>query len=314
MLFPGDLTFHINAVIGILGDLESHLRKNLNWTRADLFWELSCPEHEICQHFPSLVTSVLSNLPSLIEKQRTSLKHLVNHTMDDSLVEHGVLLTPDGTTVSLGPILAGIAAGLRRRHDAALPAAPLLNGHSNSMNADPLLASLAKDLGMTFLLFLAKQSHSALGPNGCWDHLSVPRTFTLMGSPSHLPDASINGAMDGLILSSYLTQSTDSPSNISMLLSEYYGGQGLQGDSLLRSNFRRKNFAALVCEESLREQVEHSLHQLWRLNETNSLFEDLGSKELTSLAKQAVDDFMALYVGMCCMSVGKLFILLQSFD
>ncbi|KAJ6657657.1 hypothetical protein lerEdw1_002158 [Lerista edwardsae] len=292
-----DLTFHINAVIGILGDLESHLSENSNWTsRADLFWELSCPEREICQHFRSPVASGLSGLPSLTEKQRTFLKHLVNHTVDDSLVEHGVLLTPDGTTVSLSPVLAGIAAGLRRRHEAALPAAALLNGHSNSTKVDPLLTSLAKDLGMAFLLFRAKHSRLALGPNGCWDHLSAPQTFTLMGSPSHLPDASINGAMDGLILSSYLTQSADPSSNTSILLSEYYGGQGLQGDSLLRSNFRRKNFAALVHEDSLREQVERSLHQLWRLNETSSLFEDLGSQELTSLAKQAVDDFMALYV------------------
>ncbi|XP_066473768.1 N-acetylmuramoyl-L-alanine amidase [Tiliqua scincoides] len=291
-----DLKFHISAVIGILEDLESHLSETSNCTRADLFWELSCPEHEFCQHFHGPVTSGLSGLPAQSEKQRTFLKHLVNHTVDDSLVEHGVLLTPDGTTVSLSPVLAGIAAGLRRRHEAALLATPLLSGHSNRTKADPLLASLARNLGMAFLLFRTKQSHLALGPNGCWDSISAPQTFTLMGSPSHLPDAFINGAMDGLILSTYLTESTDPPSKISTLLSDYYGGEGLQGDSQRRSNFRRKNFADLVNEDTLREQVESSLHQLWRVNETGSLFEDIGSQELTSLANQAVDDFMALYV------------------
>lgn len=310
--FPDDLTFHINAVIGILEDLESHLSETSNWTSADLFWELSCPEHDFCQHFHGPVNSVLLDLPSLSKKQRIFLKHLMNHTVDDSLVEHGVLLTPDGTTVSLSPVLAGIAAGLRRRHDVALPTTPLLAGHLNRTKVDPLLASLAKDLARGFLFFHANQSHLALGPNGCWDSISAPQTFTLMGSPSHLPDALINGAMDGLILSTYLIECTDPPSNLSTLLSYYYSGDSLPGDSQLRSNFRRKNFAALVSEDTLRDQVESSLHQLWRQNETSSIFEDIESQELKPLAKEAVDDFMALYVGMCL--VGKLFILLGPFD
>ncbi|XP_061438637.1 N-acetylmuramoyl-L-alanine amidase [Rhineura floridana] len=298
-----NLTFHIGSVTGILEDLEYHLKGPPDLTMTELFQELECCQSELCQLFLGPVTSVSSDLPYLSEQQIIFLKHLVNHKVDGSLVEHGVVLTPDGTTVSFSPLLAGIAAGFKRRHETTLLDTPLITDPSNSSNVelhlalDPLYATtIAMDLGKAFLLFHTKQTQVALGPNGCWDSISAPQKFTLMGPPSHIPDAFINGAMDGFILGTYLAAKADPISNISSLLNDYYGGEGLEGESQIRSNFRQQNFEALVSKEKLRKQVEISLHLLWRLNETSPFFEGITSEELMFLANQAVEEFMALFV------------------
>ncbi|KAH0628623.1 hypothetical protein JD844_009982 [Phrynosoma platyrhinos] len=289
----------MDSVIGILKDLELHLNGTSDLAVMELFRELEYGNSELWKHFLGPVTSVPSDVSYLNEQQRTFLKHLVNRSVDASLVEPGVVLTPDGTTVSLGPLIAGIAAGLKRRHDVSLFAPPLITDPANSSYVDPLFATtIAVDLGMAFLLFHMKQSPVALGPNGCWDNISAPHTFTLVGPPSHITDAFINGAMDGLILGTLVAEKSEPPSNISALLSGYYGGEGLEGGNhQTRSNFRRKNFAALVSEQKLREQVESSMHLLRQLNEDSPLFEGITSTETVLLAKQAVEEFMALYVG-----------------
>ncbi|XP_053159829.1 N-acetylmuramoyl-L-alanine amidase [Hemicordylus capensis] len=291
-----NLTFHTDTVIQILEVLESHLNETLNSPVIDLLWDLSCSKREFCQSFLNPAASVPSNWTYLNEKQEAFLKRLVNHKVDDSLVEHGVVLTPDGTTVSFSPVVLGIAAGLKKRHEVALPITPLRTDYSNRTDVASFLATIARDLGIAFILFHRNMSESALGPNGCWDSISAPHTFTLMSPPSPIPDAFINGAMDGLILGTYLAEKAGPLPNISTLLSDYYGGEGLEGKSRLRSNFRRRKFAGLVSEETLWEQVKSSLHQLQHMDKHSSLFEGIGNQELISLTNQAVEEFMALYV------------------
>ncbi|XP_042307698.1 N-acetylmuramoyl-L-alanine amidase [Sceloporus undulatus] len=288
----------MDSVIGILKDLELHLNVTSDLAVMALFQELEYGNNELWQHFLGPVISVPSNVSYLNEQQRSFLKHLMNHTVDASLVEHGVVLTPDGTTVSLGPLIAGIAAGFKRRHDMAVLYTPLVTDPANSSRVDPLFATtIAVDLGMAFLLFHTEQSPVALGPNGCWDNISAPHTFTLMGPPSHITDAFINGAMDGLILGTFVAEKPEPPPNISGLLGSYYGGEALEkGNHQIRSNFRRKNFAALVSEQKLRDQVGSSMHLLRQLNKDSPLFEDITSEEIVLLAKQVVEEFMALYV------------------
>ncbi|XP_077777089.1 N-acetylmuramoyl-L-alanine amidase isoform X2 [Podarcis muralis] len=295
-------TLHMDSVTGVLEDFESQLRGTPDQTVTELFRELECCEGELCQLLLGPVTSAPSDVSYLSEQQSIFLKNLVNHEVDASLVEHGVVLTPDGTTVSLSPLLAGIAAGLQRSHKETLHATPLIANSTNSsvvelpLTLEPLFATtIAMDLGKAFLLFHTNRSQVALGPDGCWDSISAPQKFTLMGAPSTLPDAFINGAMDGLILGTYLAEKADPPSNLSVLLKDYYGGEGLGGESPMQSNFRRKNFAALVSEEKLRMQVEDSLLLLRRLNESNPLFDGLTNEELRSVANQAVEEFTALY-------------------
>ncbi|XP_034953252.1 N-acetylmuramoyl-L-alanine amidase isoform X2 [Zootoca vivipara] len=285
-------TLHMDSVTGVLEDFESQLKGTPDQTVTELFRELKCCEGELCQLLLGPVTSAPSDVSYLSEPQSIFFKNLVNHEVDDaSLVEHGVVLTPDGTTVSLSPLLAGIAAGLQRNHTETYSSVVQL-----PPTLEPLFATtIAMDLGKAFLLFHTNQSQVTLGPDGCWDSISAPQTFILMGAPSPLPDAFINGAMDGLILGTYLAEKADPPSNISVLLKDYYGGEGLGAESPMRSNFRRKNFAALVSEEKLRMQVEDSLLLLRRLNESNPLFDGLTDEELRSVANQAVEEFTALY-------------------
>ncbi|XP_063150538.1 N-acetylmuramoyl-L-alanine amidase [Candoia aspera] len=299
----GDLVFRMDAVIEILNDVELHLRGTPDLTAAELYQELEFCKSTFCQFVLGPVTAMTLGLPYLSEPKKAFFKNLVNHRVDGSLVEHGVVLTPDGTTVSFGPLLTGIAAGFKKRYKLTLPGTPLATGPPNSsgeeshLSLDPLFSTtLAMDLGMAFLLFYSKQTQVALGPNGCWDNISAPRTFTLMGPPSYMPDAVINGAMDGLILGTYVAEKVDPPFNISVLLSDYYGSKGLDGEGKIRSNFRRRNFAALLSKEKLQEQVENALRLLWKMNEASNLFEEITDEELTFLTKQAVDEFTMLYV------------------
>ncbi|XP_060108575.1 N-acetylmuramoyl-L-alanine amidase [Heteronotia binoei] len=289
----------MDSVTGILEELESHLEGAPDRPVLELSRELGCLS-EFCQFSPVLETSVSLNLPYLSEKQRSFLRRFQNHRTDGTWVEHGAVLTPDGTTVALSPLLDGVVGGLLERgREGAVPASPGPQDPSNSTGQepcpplDPLLAPLAKSLAVATSLFHAGQSEALLGPNGCWDDIRAPQTFTLLGSPSPMPDAFINGAMDGVILGTYLAENASSPFRISRLLREYYAGGGLAGESHTRSNFRRKTFAGLVTQEKLRAQVESALCLLQHLHGSHPL---LGNKTAPPLAIQAVEEFTAFYV------------------
>uniref|UniRef100_A0A8D2LL01 Peptidoglycan recognition protein 2 n=1 Tax=Varanus komodoensis TaxID=61221 RepID=A0A8D2LL01_VARKO len=270
LLLLMSVTFHMDAVMRILEDLESCLKGTPAVSVAVLLQELEACTSEMCQFFLGPMAPAPSDLACLSEAQRAFLKSLVNQPVsNDSLIEHGVVLTADGTTVVLAPLLAGVAAGLRRRREVAHPATALRTDPSASSEVEPHLlldhlsgSTIAVNLAMAFLLFYKKQSPVALGPNGCWDHLSHAQP----------------------------------PPNISALLNTYYSGEDLVGGKQLRSNFRRQSFAVLVSKEELSKQVENSLHLLRRLNETHTLFEGITNEELTVLANQAAEEFTALYV------------------
>uniref|UniRef100_A0A8C5SCC6 Peptidoglycan recognition protein family domain-containing protein n=2 Tax=Laticauda laticaudata TaxID=8630 RepID=A0A8C5SCC6_LATLA len=302
LLLISNLILHMDTVIEILNDVEFHF-KTPDLIMAQLYQELEFCNSKVCQFVLGPVTSRTLDLPYLSKAKRMFFKNLMNHTFHGSEVEHGVVLTPDGTTISISHLFAGIAAGLKMKNELTLPEKPLITGPPNNsgeesqLSLDPLISStISMDLGMTFLLFYSKQNQVALGPNGCWDSISEPRTFILMGPPSYMPDAVINGAMDGFILGTHLVEKVDPPSNISVLLNDYYGSKGLNGKEKIRSNFRRKIFAALLSKEKLQEQVENALGLLWKMNEASSLFEGITDKKLTFLTKQAIDEFMTMYV------------------
>ncbi|KAL8164610.1 UNVERIFIED_CONTAM: hypothetical protein K2H54_054362 [Gekko kuhli] len=297
----GRFPFRMDSVIRILEDMESHLEGTPDLPVTELFRELDC-ESEFCQLSPVPVTSASLNLTYLSEKQVSFLKHLQNHRTDGSWTEYGAVLTPDGTTVSLSPLLGGIVGGLKRGQEGAVPTTAWLTDPLDGTDLgacptlDPLLSPLAKSLAVAFSLFHAGQSQALLGPDGCWDDISAPHTFTLLSPPSPVPDAFINGAMDGVVLGTYLAKNAGSPPNISSLLRGYYAGEGLAGENQTRSSFRRKNFSDLVSKEKLREQLEGSLCLLQHLHDGHPLLKGITSKEVASLVIQAVEEFTALYV------------------
>ncbi|KAK7940158.1 hypothetical protein WMY93_003484 [Mugilogobius chulae] len=138
--------------------------------------------------------------------------------------ELGVVLTKDGTTVALRPLLLGIEAGFLRRLRWDVPSR--------------LLGTPATKKSPHF---------EDLGPDGCWDNIASPQLFTLAHRPSLLTTAQVNGGMDGVILAreAYKSRSL----KLSALLTLYYSHQldqrGLDAAPRIISQRRRENFKQL---------------------------------------------------------------------
>ncbi|XP_058419575.1 N-acetylmuramoyl-L-alanine amidase [Diceros bicornis minor] len=160
-----------------------------------------------------------------------------------------------------------------------------------------LVVTLAKDLGLTFLQVPHTQSHPGLGTEGCWDQLSAPRTFTLLGhKASPLTTAFLNGALDGALLGDYLSRAPEPQPSLSCLLSQYYGA-GVAGDPGLRSNFRRQNGAALTSAPTLTQQVWGALTLLQRLEPAHSQLQGVSQEQLAQVATHASKEFTEAFLG-----------------
>ncbi|XP_033826337.1 N-acetylmuramoyl-L-alanine amidase-like isoform X2 [Periophthalmus magnuspinnatus] len=139
--------------------------------------------------------------------------------------EVGVVLTGDGTTVALRPLLLGIEAGFLRR----------LRWDISSFHPSPSVTTKSSQ-------------YEDLGPDGCWDNLTSPQIFTLTHRPNLLTTAQVNGGMDGLILAREVFKSRFL--KLSALLMLYYDHQldqrGLDAAPRLISQHRRENFRQLM--------------------------------------------------------------------
>lgn len=146
------------------------------------------------------------------------------HITDDNR-ESGVVLTTDGTTVALRPLLLGLEAGLLRGLRWDVPSRP----QSIPATTKP-------------------PQHEDLGPDGCWDNLTHPQTFTLTHKPSLLTTAQVNGGMDGVILAREVLRSRSL--KLSAVLVGYYGHRldrrGLDAAPRIISQRRRENFKLLM--------------------------------------------------------------------
>ena len=159
-----------------------------------------------------------------------------------------------------------------------------------------LVVTLARDLGLNFLQGPQTWSHS-LGTEGCWDQLSVPRTFTLLDpEASTLTTAFLNGALDGALLGDYLSQSPEPRPPLSRLLSQYYGA-GVAGDPGFRSNFRRQNGAALTPTPILTQQVWGALILLQRLEPAHPQLQGMSQEQLAQVATHATKEFTEAFLG-----------------
>ncbi|KAL2087067.1 hypothetical protein ACEWY4_018126 [Coilia grayii] len=174
----------------------------------------------------------------------------IHNFVTDSREERGVVLTPDGTTIALAPLLQGIEAGLKARSEGHPPEGL----HS---------LTLARTLGLSFLHAYNTSTVDRLGPDGCWDNVTAPMVFTLMGPPSLATDALINGGMDGAILGAHLSDDSEAVPKLSMLLESYYhfqlGEAGLDEAPRLVSAMRRENYRKLVPPSLLEETVQEFL-------------------------------------------------------
>nr|XP_042698854.1 N-acetylmuramoyl-L-alanine amidase [Chrysemys picta bellii] len=298
----GSLPFHMNSVIQVVEVLESHhLDGHLNLTVTELARGLGCCDSEFYQLLLGEAPAVPPDLPFLSQEQRSFLMRVLKHKVQASSTEQGVVLLPDGTTVAVSPLVAGIEAGLKGRREMPLPpealepllvtTEPLNQTHPGlPLTIDALYAvTIAKALGVAFLLAQANKSQVLMGPNGCWDSVSEPQNFTLLGRPSNLTDAFINGALDGVILGAHLAGQGMPVAPLSPLLREYYAGDGLAGDGQARSNFRRQNFVQLTEAGQLEEQVVRSLQLLRALPWMAPLLSGVGDGDLLAAWAESPD-------------------------
>ena len=181
-----------------------------------------------------------------------SLGRAMQHSVTELGREEGVVLTQDGTTVALAPVLLGLEAGLQV--------------HTPGRVRGLYQVTLARSLALSF-----QQAHSsaqalapapALGPDGCWDSVSSPQVFTLSGPPSGPTEAQVNGGMDGLVLGLEVSEPAQRPARVSALLRSYYRPLlegGLDSAPRLVSPRRRDNFREMVRTPLLQRQVVRSV-------------------------------------------------------
>lgn len=200
----------------------------------------------------------------------------IHNFVTDAREERGVVLTPDGTTVALAPLLQGIEVGLKARLEGRRP---------EGLH----VLTLARTLGLSFLHAFNSSSAERLGPDGCWDNVSAPMVFTLLDPPSLATDALINGGMDGAILGAHISDGAQAQPKLSELLKSYYhfqlGEGGLDEAPSLVSPLRRENYRKLVPPSVLEGMV------------LEFLADRDPSAELKAAVKVGVQDFVLRYLG-----------------
>ncbi|XP_051562667.1 N-acetylmuramoyl-L-alanine amidase isoform X2 [Myxocyprinus asiaticus] len=230
-------------------------------------WESSDNGTDI--HYTNSNNSFISQQLNINRKLFKYFNQTTHHFITNGREERGVVLTPDGTTVALAPILLGIELVLQAKED-------------NNQSDGIYLLPLVKSLSQSFLQFKNSTPPERLGPDGCWDYISAPMVFTLAGVPSLATDALVHGGMDGAILGKHLSVVNGSEIKLSELLRSYYSGSMEEGhsDTPLRGRYRRKNFQKITNPSLLQEKVAEALqtHRQQRGTVVESLIED-GIKE-----------------------------------
>ncbi|KAK2894245.1 peptidoglycan recognition protein 6 [Channa argus] len=216
-----------------------------------------------------------SSGPELDAALREYIKNYVHHRVTDGGTEEGVVLTPDGTTVALRPLLLGLEAGLLSR--------------SRGRVRGLYQLTLTNDLSLSLSSPLTRR----LGSDGCWDSLTSPRVFTLSDAPSLLTTAQVNGGMDGVVLGMEVTARR--PAKLSRLLKDYYrhqlGKSGLDAAPRLISRRRRDNFRELVTAPELIRKVVKSVELQRRLTRRSK-----ERKQLLAAVKEGMKEFVHMYM------------------
>uniref|UniRef100_H0W5Q4 Peptidoglycan recognition protein 2 n=1 Tax=Cavia porcellus TaxID=10141 RepID=H0W5Q4_CAVPO len=321
---PGtaSLPLVMDSVIRVLAELEQKL-PGTQVNESASAWLLSAqnsgplhPLHHLLLQAPSLKVTKLDP-PPLSPELRDLAEEVARHEIQAGR-EYGVVLAPDGSTVAVKPLLAGLTAGLQVRRGLALTlplesqASPPDAGATSPgpTGASPdiplrmpdardsfLAITLAADLGLDFLQSPRNQSLPGLGTEGCWDQLSAPQEFTLLDpKASGLTMAFLNGALDGALLADYLSTVPEPRPPLSRLLSEYYGA-GVAEDPKFRSNFRRQKGAALTSAPSLAQLVLGTLVLLQNVEPGPPQLHNISQDHLAQVAAQAAKEFVEAFLG-----------------
>ncbi|XP_023787308.1 N-acetylmuramoyl-L-alanine amidase-like isoform X2 [Cyanistes caeruleus] len=277
---------HMDSVLAILDVLESPAQGSSPGTATALGRQLGVCSTPGCRAVLGEPAGTPERPPALTPGQWQLLTELLHH--DPATPELGAVLAPDGSTVALGPLLAGIEAGLRSGGFGR--PLPTLNPPT-----DPLLAvTIAEALGTSFLLAQEGDNNSTtLGPDGCWDDVENPQNYTLRGPLSPVPDPVVIGAMDGVLLGAWLAQG---PLPLAELLQGYYGTGNGSEERRPPSSYRRRDFGALAGQGRLEKEVAAILGVLKTLSPSLELLRDVGTKEVAAVARRAAQEFIERYV------------------
>ncbi|XP_017272192.1 N-acetylmuramoyl-L-alanine amidase [Kryptolebias marmoratus] len=232
----------------------------------------------------AFVQSFLANAdtggPELDSNLTDYIRKAVHHRVLEESREEGVVLTPDGTTVALGPLLLGLEAGFSKARDAGL-----------------YQLTLAKDLGHA--LGGGSPETRRLGPDGCWDNLTFPQVFALSDEPTLLTAAQVNGGMDGVVLGKEVSARPVGPPKLSGLLAEYYshqlGSEGMDGAPRLISRRRRENFKALVRPSALARHAVNSAERQQMLGGRSKMAVKT-KNQLKAAVKKGMKEFIHKYM------------------
>lgn len=207
------------------------------------------------------------------------IRTAVHHSLSEDERENGVVLTPDGTTVALAPLLLGIEAGF-------------LSASRGSVQGLFEL-TFTKDLDLRSPL-----PTTLLGPDGCWDNITSPKVFTLLGNPALLTNAQLNGGMDGVVLGTEVKSRRRE--KLSSLLTEYYchrlDSRGLDAAPRLISQHRRENFRGLVSAPVLVRKVLKSV-KLQRSLTGRLRMGTKAKRQLRAVVEQGIREFVHKYLG-----------------
>ncbi|XP_005406124.1 PREDICTED: N-acetylmuramoyl-L-alanine amidase [Chinchilla lanigera] len=324
----------MDSVIQALAELEQKV-PGTEVNQSASAWLLSAqssgpvhPLHHLLLTMPNLKVTELQPPPLNPELQDLA-EEVARHDVRDGR-EYGVVLAPDGSTVAVKPLLAGLTAGLQvhkvltltlpseslatpQDAEATSPGptgaspditptdatATLPKGKTRSLSARDsfLTVTLAADLGLAFLQSPPNKSLPGLGTDGCWDQLSAPQNFTLLDpNASVLTTAFLNGALDGALLADYLSRAPEPQPSLSCLLSEYYGA-GVAGDPEFRSNFRRQKGANLTSASSLAQLVLGTLVLLQSMEPGPAQLQNISQEQLAQVAAHAAREFMEAFLG-----------------
>lgn len=234
--------------------------------------------------------------------EHDGLVDVASNAISQCPVENGVIRTNWGS-VSAGPLLAGIAAGLVQQN---VPTRELLmlskSTRNNRLTRQQLsidnrfAATLAGNLAEVALLQGPISREMSVGSSGGWNSSTVPHWyFLLRRERTEMTDAQIRGGIDGLIIAKRIAEWRQQASELrlSQLLDWYYSLTGAFSPEF-RSCNRRELFTKHIPVTELQAQ-SHAFSTV--LDQEMQLKVTLSNKAIKDFADTSSDKLVA-YVGM----------------
>lgn len=218
-------------------------------------------------------------------------------------VENGVVRTTWGS-VSVGPLLAGIAAGIVQQTVTTRELLLLTRAHGRHSGRQQTqlsidnrwAATLAGDLAEVALLQGPMTRDVNVGASGAWNSTAVPRWYFLSQRERlEMTDAEIRGGIDGLVLALHIQRwrSDASQLRLSQVLDMYYSQRGIFSSDI-RSCNRRGLFTQFAPIAQLQVQTTAFSTVLDREMQLRVTLSNDAIRQFSSSAAQA----LVTHVGM----------------